>query len=657
MKTPEETPTRILMAEDVVTDAELAQREILKSLPCQFFLVDTHDDYINALAEFKPDLIISDYNMPSFDGITALKLALESAPGTPVIILTAATNEDTAVSCMKAGAKDYVIKEHIKRLGQAVLHALEEKKHEAEKLEVEKTLRNTEERLKELADNLSSAFFVYEIDADGGRMSYLSPGVEKIWGIKSENFIDSPSTWISTVHPDDRDYIGSVYNDILRKPAAFDIQFRIINSQNETRWLRTKASPITDSAGALIRIIGVADDITERKAAEKEKTLLEQQLAQAQKLESVGRLAGGIAHDFNNMLSVIIGYSEIIKAKLPLDSPIIGNLQSIEKAALHSRDITRQLLAFSRKQPASPKLMNLNDIMLNTKKSLYHLIGEDIEIIFDLAGDLWNICFDPTQAEQILMNLVVNARDALPRGGRITIKTENADLDELHGRDFQDCEPGPYVKMSVTDNGIGMDAATLSHIFEPFFTTKETGKGTGLGLAMVYGIVKQNGGCISVESEIGKGAAFHIFIPRNEMAGDSSTQENEDNIQRAQGTILLVEDEAMLRQMVTDMLNNIGYKVISAASPREALSVCENKGILIDLLLSDVVMPEMNGTELRESVEKMVPGIKTLFISGYASDEIMKRGVLIEGTDFLQKPFSVSDLSKKIHGILEKKSI
>ncbi|MBN2402172.1 MAG: response regulator [Spirochaetes bacterium] len=649
-----ERKTRILLVEDVHTDAELAQREISKSLLSEFICVDTREDFLNALTSFKPDIIISDYQMPAFNGIMALKLAMELVPETPVIILTAATNEDTAVACMKAGARDYVIKEHIKRLGQAVLHTLEEKQTVSLKLKAEKELRKTEERLKELAENLSSVFFVYEIEEGNGRIAYLSPAFESIWIINREDIFKNPSSWLLTIYDDDREEIKTVIECLKNpNPVPVDIQFRIIDSQKKLKWIRTKASPILNKDGSLARIIGVADDITERKSAEEEKIILERQLAQAQRLESVGRLAGGVAHDFNNMLSVIIGYSELIKSDLTEDNPVYNNILEIEKAALRSRDITRQLLAFSRNQIISPRSMNLNNILESTQKSFIRLIGEDIKIDFLLADDLWNIKFDPTQMEQILMNLVVNARDAMPQGGRLIITTANASLDEFYCREHPDCTPGQYVKLSVEDNGTGMDNDTLLHIFEPFFTTKETGKGTGLGLATVYGNVKQNGGCINVGSEPGRGSIFNIFIPMYNISQKIEEKMEEEKIHTANGTILLVEDEEMLRTMITQMLKAIGYNIISAAGPIEALSICDTCNTSIDLLLTDVIMPEMNGNELKKKIEEKIAGIKTIFISGYTFDTMVKRGAFIEGANFIQKPFSISDLAKQIRSVLE----
>jgi PAS domain S-box-containing protein len=394
-------------------------------------------------------------------------------------------------------------------------------------------------------------------------------------------------------------------------------------------------------------------DITERKQAEKEKARLEMQLIQAQKMESVGRLAGGVAHDFNNMLGVILGYAELIKSRLAAEDPLFKDLLEIEKAANHSRDIARQLLAFSRKQLIEPRPLDLNDLVTNTQKTLSRLIGEDIELCVIAGKDLWEINFDPSQVDQILINLAVNARDAMLNGGKLTIETANVRLDEAYCREHLAITPGDYVTLVVSDSGVGIDQEILSHVFEPFFTTKEVGKGTGLGLATVYGIIKQNGGFIYIDSEPGRGTAFKIYIPRNMQEDEIAAKTEDSVVVSGSETILLVEDEGMVRGMTTAMLERIGYTVLVAETPQEALLFCEKNDVPIDLLLTDVVMPGMNGTELRDRIEGIRPGIKVLFMSGYTSDVIGHHGVLDKGMHFVQKPFSLKGLARKVRDAIE----
>jgi len=394
-------------------------------------------------------------------------------------------------------------------------------------------------------------------------------------------------------------------------------------------------------------------DITERKRAEEEKARLESQLIQAQKMESVGRLAGGVAHDFNNMLGVIVGYAELIKSELAADDPLLKDVLEIEKAANHSRDVTRQLLAFSRKQLIEPRPLDLNNLINNTKKTLSRLIGEDIELCFNPGEDLWKINFDPSQVDQILINLAVNARDAMLNGGKLTIETANVQLDEAYCREHLADTPGDYVMLSVKDSGVGMDKETLSHAFEPFFTTKEVGKGTGLGLSTIYGIIKQNGGSIHVYSEPARGTAFKIYIPRKMQEDEIAATTEDSLVISGSETILLVEDEDMVRDMTTAMLEKIGYSVRVAETPQEALLFCENNDIPIDLLITDVVMPEMNGTELRDRIKAIRPGIKVLFMSGYTSNVIGHHGVLDKGVHFVQKPFGLKGLARKVRDAIK----
>ncbi|MDH4232975.1 MAG: ATP-binding protein, partial [Nitrospirota bacterium] len=384
------------------------------------------------------------------------------------------------------------------------------------------------------------------------------------------------------------------------------------------------------------------------KRAEQEMHDLQAQLLQSQKMEAMGRLAGGIAHDFNNMLSVILGYSELNMAMLQDDDPLLHNLRMIEKAAEHSRDITRQLLAFSRKQISEPKIIDLNDSVAQMQKTLARLIGEDIELRFSPGEDLCKVKIDPSQLDQILVNLAVNARDAMPKGGRLTVQTRNVKLIEIDTRNLVGIKADEYVLLEVSDNGTGMEKETLSHIFEPFFTTKETGKGTGLGLATVYGIVHQNQGCINVYSEPGKGTTFKIYLPRVEMEHEVQAAHVTVPSYHGKGTILLVEDDAMVREMIATMLAKIGFTVLKSENPSGALALSENKNISFDLLLTDVVMPGMSGRELYERIEAVRRGMKVLYMSGYASEVIAHSGILEEGVHFIQKPFNEKELARKI---------
>ena len=393
-------------------------------------------------------------------------------------------------------------------------------------------------------------------------------------------------------------------------------------------------------------------DISERKAAEAEKAKLESQLFQAQKMESIGRLAGGVAHDFNKMLGVILGYADLMKSSIPEKDPLLKDLGEIEKAAQHSRDITTQLLAFSRKQVIAPQLLDLNDRIRRVQKTLGRLIGEDVDLQFFPGDPLWRVKFDPAQIEQILINLAVNARDAMPAGGKLTIETVNAHLSKAYCREHVGFAPGDFVQLSVSDNGCGMAPETLSHIFEPFFTTKAVGKGTGLGLATVYGIVKQGGGFINAYSEPGQGTTFKIYLPRMTAEGDVPAETEEAPAAAGTETVLVVEDDELVRGMTRAMLEQMGYTVRVAETPAHALALMEEDDSVVDLLMTDVVMPGMNGKELRDRIAAIRPGIKALFMSGYTANVIVQHGVLDEGVHFIQKPFSMNELAQKIRKAL-----
>jgi signal transduction histidine kinase len=391
-----------------------------------------------------------------------------------------------------------------------------------------------------------------------------------------------------------------------------------------------------------------------RKRSEAELHKTEEQLRQAQKLEAIGSLAGGVAHDFNNLLTIINGYSEIIGSQLPADSPVRDLVREIGQAGERAASLTRQLLAFSRKQVLEPKVFNLNAIVTDTAKMLRRLIGEDIELNTTLEPGLRRVRADPGQLEQVLINLAVNARDAMPQGGKLTIETANAELHETYTHAYADLPPGPYVMMAVSDTGCGMDEATKARIFEPFFTTKGPGKGTGLGLATVYGIVKQSEGHVAVYSEPGRGTTFKIYLPVAEERVPSG--KSHPGLQPARPgteTILLAEDEPALQALARHVLQSHGYTVLEAGQGDKALRIAQDYKGTIHLLVTDVVMPAMSGRQLAERLAANRPGVKVLYLSGYTDDAVVRHGVLQAETAFLQKPFTPGALAQKVREVLD----
>ncbi len=413
---------------------------------------------------------------------------------------------------------------------------------------------------------------------------------------------------------------------------------------------------LTESiANQIAGAIANAQLFSERVRAEQKAKSLEEQLRQSQRIEAVGQLAGGIAHDFNNLLTVIKGYSELLLIKLKEGDPIKGNIEEIHRASLRAADLTRQLLAFSRRQILEFKVLDLNSILPDLDKMLHRLIGEDIELVFLLSGHLGKIKSDAGQIEQVILNLAVNARDAMPSGGKLTIETANVELDETYARTHIGVKPGRYVMLSVSDTGVGMTPEVKEHIFEPFFTTKEKGKGTGLGLSTVYGIVKQSEGEIWVYSEPGHGTTFKIYLPRVEEEATALPHgDDKGPLPRGSETILLVEDEPSVRGLAVQILRENGYRLLEAANGNEALRMAQEYAGEIHLLLTDVVMPQMGGKELANRLKTLRPGMKVLFTSGYTDDAIVHHGVLNSGIDFLQKPFSPETLAQKVREILDK---
>jgi signal transduction histidine kinase len=395
-------------------------------------------------------------------------------------------------------------------------------------------------------------------------------------------------------------------------------------------------------------------EVNERKSAQADLERSEEQLRQSQKMEAIGQLAGGVAHDFNNILTAISGHSELCLKRLKPNNPLHRHIEEIRKSGERAASLTRQLLAFSRKQILQPEIIDLNQIVVDMNKMLQRLIGEDIDLLMGLAGDLGKVKADPNQIEQVLLNLSINARDAMPRGGRLTIETSNVHLSEEFSRDHVSVPPGEYVMLAVSDNGCGMDAETQAHIFEPFFTTKEVGKGTGLGLATVYGIVKQSEGTIWLYSEVGRGTTFKIYLPCAEGPVEEVEAEA-DNFELFQGTetVLLVEDEEVVREMATEILRDSGYHVLEAKHGQEAIKLERQHGGVIHLMLTDVVMPQMSGRELAEQLTPLRRDMKVLYMSGYTDDAIVHHGVLEEGTAFIGKPFTPSALARKVREMLD----
>lgn len=462
-------------------------------------------------------------------------------------------------------------------------------------------------------------------------------------------------TFQEVIHPDDLEAAFENNKKVLEGEIdTYEMEARGFHKEGSLVWVQVNVSLVRDSAGQPLFIIGQLQDITRRKQAEKETEELRAQFMQAQKMETVGRLAGGVAHDYNNMLSIILGYSELSIEKMEPGNPMRDDLKEILNAAGRATGITRQLLAFARRQAIAPKVLDLNAIVEDMLKMLQRLIGEDIDLAWIPEADLWSIKADPSQIDQILANLCVNSRDAITDVGKITIETKNVVFDEAYCADHAGFDPGEYVMLAVSDNGFGMDKETQDQIFEPFFTTKQPGKGTGLGLATVYGIVKQNDGFINVYSEPGTGTTFRLYLSRHVGKAYNIQKKSTAEIPYGSGeSVLVVEDDVSILNLTRRILEELGYTVLAANTPEDAIRLAEEHAGKIHLLITDVVMPKMNGRDLAIRLQSLYPDLKCLFMSGYTANVIAHHGVLEEGVNFIQKPVSKKDLAAKVRDVLE----
>jgi len=512
----------------------------------------------------------------------------------------------------------------------------------------EEEIRQSQQKLRFHFEHTPLAVVEWDLEF---RVTAWNPSAERIFGYTRQEAIGQRGSFI--VPPSFRPQVDRVWHELLQKRSdGSSNQARFAHNDNITKdgrlisceWYNT---PLVDDTGRVLGVASLVQDVTERVA-------LEERLRQSQKMEAVGRLAGGVAHDFNNLLTVILGYSQIVADGVPKGSRLADSIAQIKSSADRAAGITRQLLAFSRKTVLSPRVINLNDILLNLDSLLRRLIGEDIEVLTVPAHDLGSVKADPGQIEQVVMNLALNSRDAMANGGKLTLETANVTLDQTYAGHREPLVPGDYVMLAVSDTGCGMSEETQARIFEPFYTTKEVGKGTGLGLSMVYGIVKQSGGYIWVYSEPDRGTTFKIYLPRIDQPVEASSGDKRSKtVPRGNETILLVEDDTQLRQLCSSVLTHCGYSVLVAASPEEGVDICHANHRDIRLLVTDVVMPGMNGRQLAERIQPVCPNLKVLYMSGYTNNAIVHYGVLDPGLWFLPKPFTLAALVAKVREVLD----
>jgi PAS domain S-box-containing protein len=514
---------------------------------------------------------------------------------------------------------------------------------------IRRQLSERDELYRLISENAEDLIAV--VDSEGKQL-YNSPGYKKILGYQPEELQGASA--LDQIHPDDHERIVEARKQALETDASVRIEYRFRRKDGDWRILESMGSPVQSGSRGSKKLVIVSRDITERKHAEDVLRQREEQLRQAQKMEAVGRLSGGIAHDFNNLLGVIIGYSEDIDTRTPPGDPVRKSAEEILKAGQRAASLTQQLLAFSRQQVLQPNVLALNLLVSDMGKMLQRLIGAHIELTTKLDPELGRIKADKSQIEQVIVNLVVNARDAMPDGGLLLIETSSVYLNEAQARSLPFLLPGPHAVLTVTDTGVGMDEEVQKHIFEPFFTTKECGKGTGLGLATVYGVVKQSGGIVGVHSEPGKGATFKIYLPQVEEQ-PSTLQENPDATQASSGTetVLVVDNEEALLELTSVILSRSGYKVLSARDGVEALEIARSFDGPIHLLLTDIMMPKLNGRSLARHVTALHPSTRVLFMTGHSAIAETPNEAIPSDSECLQKPFHRDALIRKVRQTLD----
>ncbi|HWN19058.1 MAG TPA: PAS domain S-box protein [Gemmatimonadales bacterium] len=761
---------RILILEDVPMDAELVEYELARArIPFLSHRVDSREGFLDALEQFGPDLILSDYTLPRFDGMTALSLAKERAPSIPFLIVTGSVNEETAVGCMKAGATDYLLKSNLARIGPAIEAALERCRAHSQKTQAEAALAASERRFRSLVQNSSD---LVTILAPDGTILYASDSAERIVGYSPGDLVgssllsyvdsggvqtlrgllqngnghtngsgpiefrlrrgDGSPVWLEAVGTNlltDATIRGIVLNarDVSERKRAdrelreseeryrdlFDhasdlvcmaapdgsllyvnhawqqgtgyseaeigrmqlldlvppearayysqVLERVLKGERldhvELVFVPKAGTPITvegnlsctfkDGQPAVVR--GIYRDITERKR-------VEEQLRRAERMQAAGKLAGGVAHEVNNMMTGVIGFSEFLLRSLEEGDDRRADVEEIIKAGSRAADVTRQLLAFTRQQFLQPQVIEVNTVVTEMEKMLRRSLGEDHVLELRLSPNAGQLRADRGQLEQVLINLILNARDAMERHGRVSIQTEPAVLDEVYAcrHEGVDFPHGHYVMLAVSDTGSGMDPEVQARIFEPFFTTKAVGQGTGLGLSTVYGIVKQSGGYVWVYSEPGQGSVFKIYLPAARSEEPVLTHlERPEDPHGGSEMILVIEDEDVVRNLAARGLREQGYSVVEARDGVQALQFIEQHLGGIDLVISDVVMPEMGGREFGQKLARLEPTLPVLFMSGYTGEDVVQRGLLEPGAPFQQKPFTPASLAIKVRAMLD----
>jgi len=648
---PMSEPVRVLIIEDDPVDAELMVRELKRDgFAPEWVRVETEEEFLAQL-ERAPDVILSDSKLPLFDGFEALELVRNRALDIPFILVSGRLGEDLAVDAMKRGACDYLLKDRLARLGEAVRRAIDDRRLRAERAWAIGALRQSEERYRLISETSSDYVYSLRVEADGTLLcEWITDPFKRLTGFDAPEI--TRNGWMTLYHAEDRE-VAAQHEAYVIAGHSDSMDVRIVAKDASVRWMRVFERPVSQADTGvgerrIERIYGAAQDITVQKQ-------LEEQLIQSRKMEAIGQLAGGVAHDFNNLLTVICGYGDLLKKEPGVSADGREYIDEILEAARRATQLTRQLLAFGRRQVMQARIVDLNRIVRDLEKLLRRLIGEDIALIMVYRAEPAFVKVDPGQLEQVVMNLVVNARDAMPAGGRLTIETSNVDFDRSLAQEKPPQDNGTHVMLTVTDDGAGMDPETAARVFEPFFTTKELGKGTGLGLAMAYGIITQSGGDIRVATEPDRGTTFRIYLPRVERGIEVETQAAPFDLRadERRETILVLEDEQALRTLIREVLTREGHTVLDTGDADEALALCRRHSGEISLLITDIVLPKSSGPKVAELVAQMQPDVRVIYTSGYPGKLHVPDMLRRRGSVLFEKPFTADTLIRKVRAVLE----